>query len=127
MSAFFTYIIAFIITFPIPMTIAFYILMRKLTRNKRKTLHLTVNCMTLIYIFSVNATLAAIFEKTFIWYIFILLILLLGLFVFLHWKYKEEVHFTKAWKGFWRLSFLLFVFSHIGLTLYGLTDRLLAL
>lgn len=127
MSELVTYLVAFMLTFPIPLTIAFYVCTRKITRNKRKTLHLTVNSMTVIYIFSVNATLMTIFERTFIWYIFILLILLLGMFVYLHWKFKEEVHFRKAWKGFWRLSFLLFVFSHIGLTLYGLTDRLLTL
>lgn len=83
--------------------------------------------MTLIYILAVHVTLLVIFNQSFLWYIFILLILLLSMFVILQWKYQEEVHFRKVWKGFWRFNFLLFGFSYIGLTIYGLMDRILSL
>lgn len=127
MSQVFAYVIAAAITLPIPMTIMVYMLTRKISRSKRISLHVTVNSMTLLYILAVNATLVAIFGQSFFWYIFIFLLTLLGMFVFLQWKYKEEIKFSKAWKGFWRFSFVLFAFVYIGLTLFGLTDRLLAL
>ncbi len=127
MSNILAYLLAAAITLPIPMTVIVYMLTRKVSRNKRKSLHVTVNSMTLLYILAVNATLGAIFGQSFFWYILIFLLVLLGMFVFLQWKYKEEIHFSKAWRGFWRFSFVLFAFIYIGLTLFGLTDRLLAL
>ncbi|KGX83764.1 DUF3397 domain-containing protein [Pontibacillus marinus] len=127
MSDLLAYLLAAAITLPIPMTIIVYMLTRKISRSKRMSLHVTVNSMTLLYILSVNATMGAIFDQSFFWYILIFLLVLLGMFVFLQWKYKDEIHFTKAWRGFWRFSFVLFAFAYIGLTLFGLTDRLLAL
>ncbi|MYL33038.1 DUF3397 family protein [Pontibacillus yanchengensis] len=121
------YILAAIITLPIPMTFVIYFFARKILKNKKRSLHVTVNIMTFFYILAVNATIFVIFEQSWFSYIFILLIVLLSMFVVLQWKYKEEVVFKSAWKGFWRFSFLLFSFAYIGLTIYGLTDRLLSL
>lgn len=127
MNQMFAYLAAVLITLPVPLTIIVYMIMRKTVKNKKKSLHLTVNSMTLIYVFAVPAALFVIFERSYISYVFILLILLLSLFVFLQWKVKEEIVFKKAFKGFWRFSFLLFVSLHVSLTIYGLAYRLMTL
>ncbi|KGX88549.1 DUF3397 domain-containing protein [Pontibacillus litoralis] len=127
MSSIVVYLIAICITLPIPMTVIVYWLTRKITNNKKRSLHVTVNTTTLFYILAVHFTLQTIFEQSFLLYILLLLLCLLSLFVYLQWKYREEVKIRRAWKGFWRFTFLLFSFAYVLLTLYGLTVRVLAL
>ncbi|MCD5322581.1 MULTISPECIES: DUF3397 domain-containing protein [Pontibacillus] len=121
------YLAAILITMPIPLTIIVYLIMRKTVKNKKKSLHMTVNSMTVIYVLAVPAALFVIFERSYISYVFILLLLLLSLFIYLQWKVRDEIEFRKAFKGFWRFSFLLFAGLHISLTIYGLANRLMTL
>jgi hypothetical protein len=53
------------------------------------------------------------------------MILIAMIFVFVHWKVKEEIVLKKVMKGFWRFNFILFLLVYITLTLYGLIHRAL--
>ncbi|MBM7571724.1 DUF3397 domain-containing protein [Aquibacillus albus] len=116
----FSNVTACLITFPILFTILLYIGVLKAFRNKWKSVYITVNYTTILYIFSVGILLYVLFERNFIGYIFIFLLVLLSTIILIQWKTKEEIIFIYAWKIFWRLTFLLFFFLHISLILLGL-------
>ncbi|WP_231572502.1 DUF3397 domain-containing protein [Halobacillus sp. BBL2006] len=97
---------------------------RKWTKHKWKAIHRTTSVTAPIFILSVHLLLLVLFEQNFLAYILILLFLLLGLSLIVQYKVHEEIHLRRVFKGFWRVSFLLFTFFYVGLTMYGLLERL---
>ncbi|KGX93332.1 hypothetical protein N781_12750 [Pontibacillus halophilus JSM 076056 = DSM 19796] len=121
------YLFAIVITMPIPTTLVVFFIARKFYRRGKPALRFAINTTVLVYILAVEVSLFVIFERSYFWYILLFLIVLLSMFVILQWKYKKDIYFMKAWKGFWRLSFFLFMMAYVGLTVYGVTERILAL
>ncbi|MGP4059710.1 DUF3397 domain-containing protein [Halobacillus litoralis] len=124
MSDIFAFCIAIILTLPLPFLIIFYLCARKWSRHKLKALHRTANFTAPIFILASHVLLIVLFERSFFPIIVIFLLLLLGLSLVAQYKLNEEVRLIRAFKGFWRVSFLLFMFFYMGLSVFGLIDRL---
>jgi hypothetical protein len=120
-------ILATFVTIPVLSFLISYMILRKVTKNKRKSLHISTDITTLFLILSVNYLLLTIWKESFLWLIALILLVIAMITVFMQWKVKQDVQLKKVIKGFWRLSFFLFFVGHIGLTVYGLIFRIYSL
>ncbi|WP_078413475.1 DUF3397 domain-containing protein [Priestia abyssalis] len=120
-------ITATFVTIPVLSFLISYMILRKVTKNKRKSFHISTDIMTLFLILSVNYLALVIWGESFLWLIALLLLVIAMITVFLQWKVQQDVQLKKVVKGFWRISFLLFFIGHIGLTIYGLVFRIYSL
>lgn len=120
-------ITATFVTIPVLSFLISYMILRKVTKNKRKSFHISTDIMTLFLILSVNYLSLVIWGESFLWLIALLLLVIAMITVFLQWKVQQDVQLKKVLKGFWRISFLLFFIGHIGLTIYGLVFRIYSL
>lgn len=119
---FFAGIAATMITLPFAGLILLYIMINVVTKNKKRSFHAAVDLSTILFIISVNYLTVVIWEKSFLSFIILLLLIVAVLFVVLHWKIKQEIDIAKVFKGFWRFSFLLFFISYIVLIVYGVLE-----
>lgn len=124
MVDFFATFVATMVTIPILAVIIIYWVARFVTKNKKRAFHLSVDLSTIFFIIAVHFLIVVIWEKSFLWLLLILLLLIAMVFVFLQWKFNNEIVFRKVWKGFWRFTFLLFSFSYFLLLIFGLILRL---
>ncbi|MGP4068212.1 DUF3397 domain-containing protein [Halobacillus sp. B29] len=125
MMEFLVFSLAAILTLPVPVLLIFYVFARKFKRHKWKAIHQTANFTAPIFILSVHVLLLVIFEQNFFAFIMIFLLILLGLSLIVQYRKDHDVQLKRAFKGFWRVSFLVFSLFYLGLTVYGLVDRLL--
>lgn len=95
------------------------------TNNTRKSVHRALDTTTILFVISVHFLIVTIWGKSFFWLIILTMILIAMVFVFVHWKVKEEIILKKVMKGFWRFNFILFLLAYLTLTLYGLINRAL--
>ncbi|WP_173916570.1 DUF3397 domain-containing protein [Halobacillus sp. Marseille-Q1614] len=124
MSQFFIYTVAFIVTAPLFFLFILYFFSRKLYRNKRKAVRQTTQLMVPILILAVHVLFVVLFGKNYFPWIVVFLLGLLAFAMIIQYKIHEEVLIFKAFKSFLRLSFLFFTLAYVGLTLYGIIDRL---
>ncbi|RCW70811.1 DUF3397 domain-containing protein [Saliterribacillus persicus] len=114
------YLLAFILTFPLIITIVLYYIGKLKFNKKWKAIHFATDWTTILYIFSVSIACYIIFEKSYIGIIIIILILLFILFLIVQWKTKTEVILRRVWKPFWKTCFLLFFVLYFILIIYGI-------
>ena len=100
-----------------------FIITKLVTNNNRKSVHRALDYTTILFIISVHFLIETIWGKSLSWLIILIMILIAMVFVFIHWKVKEEIVLRKVLKGFWRFNFILFLLAYISLTLYGLLHR----
>jgi hypothetical protein len=124
MAAFLSSIMATFVTLPMIAFLIFYVFARILTKNGKKAFLLTVDLSTFFFILSVYYLILVIWKKSFMSYIFMILIIICMIFLLLHWKFKQEIDIRKVMKGFWRFNFLFFSFCYICLVIFGLFKRL---
>ncbi|MGY0692286.1 DUF3397 domain-containing protein [Virgibacillus sp. FSP13] len=117
------YFIAFLITVPIIATWIVYQISVKIHRQKWRAIHTAVNWTTILYILAVTGLFTVVFNHGFFGWILIFLMMALSIIIFLQWKTKMEVEFKRAFKEFWRFSFLLFSFLYLCLVLIGLIQQ----
>jgi hypothetical protein len=120
-----SFIIGFLVTFPVVGLILIYLIIMKLTKNRRKSIHKALDYSTIFFIFAVHFLIVTIWEKSFFWLIILYMCVLAMVFVIIHWKVKKEIVLRIVFKGFWRFTFLIFFLAYITLTLYGLIQRVL--
>lgn len=120
MSTILSAVLTVFFTLPFLGSILVFIVIKIITKKSRKSLHKAVDYTTLLYIISVHFLIVTIWGKSFFWLIIILMIFIAMVFVFLHWKVKEEIILKKVFKGFWRFNFIVFFLAYITLTLYGI-------
>ncbi|QGS68602.1 DUF3397 family protein [Oceanobacillus sp. 143] len=65
------------------------------------------------------------FDLNVIGIVLVFYLFLLGLFIYLQWKFETEVKITKAFKLAWRIYFLLFLFLYICLVIIGIIIELI--
>ncbi|MBT2216946.1 DUF3397 family protein [Virgibacillus dakarensis] len=118
------YSIAFIITAPILTTWVVYQFSVKIYRQKWRAFHTAVNWTTIWYILAVMTLMSVIFNNSFYGWIIVLLLCILSIIIVIQWKTRTEVDFKRAFKGFWRFTFLLFSLLYICLILIGLIQQL---
>lgn len=127
MITFFSWVIATIITVPMIALFLIYHTTFFLTKNKRKSFHNMINYSTVFFIISVYFLIYVIWEKAFFWTFILILISFAMFFLFLQWKFSEELLLRKVWKGFWRFCFIIFFLSYWILVFIGLFSRIKAL
>ena len=108
---------------PILGFVLIYALFRLLTKNSRKSIHRALDYSTILFIFSVHFLNLAIWGKSLLWLIILVIIFIAMIFTVVHWKVKGEIVLNKVLKGFWRFNFLLFFFAHLTLLIFGLIER----
>ncbi|MCM3237827.1 DUF3397 domain-containing protein [Heyndrickxia oleronia] len=102
-----------------------FILVKQLTRNHRRAVSIAIDITTLILIISVHFLIKGIWGQSLLWLI-ILIILMIGLvFVVFYRSVRDEIEYSRVFKGFWRLNFLFFTTIYIILFVYGMTSRIL--
>ncbi|RDW17935.1 DUF3397 domain-containing protein [Oceanobacillus chungangensis] len=114
------YIIAFLMTVPMFLTTVIYFLSIKFHQPVWKAVHAAVNWSTIFYIMAVILILDMTFDLHVIGIVLVFFLLLLGLFIYLQWKFNTEVKVTKAFKLVWRICFLLFLILYICLVIIGI-------
>jgi hypothetical protein len=124
-SAIFSAIITIFFTVPLLGFIIIFFLYKMITKNSRKSFHKALDYSTILFITAVHFLIITIWESSFFWLIFIVLILFAMIFVIVHWKIKGEIDYTKVFKGYWRFNFLFFFIVYISLTVFGLLHRAL--
>ncbi|MEN1966980.1 DUF3397 domain-containing protein [Lentibacillus sp. N15] len=117
-------LVALIITVPIMVTFMIYYISRKMSRQKWRAVHNAVNWTTILYILAVHTLLFVIFNRVLYGWFIVFLLSVFSIILFTQWKSRTEVEFARAFKIFWRLSFLLFFGMYIALISIGLIQQL---
>jgi hypothetical protein len=123
MSTVFSSVLTIFFAVPVLGTILVYTVIKLLLKSTKKALHKALDYTTILYIISVHFLIVTLWEKSFFWLIILVMLLIAMVFVFVHWKVKEEIIVKRVWKGFWRFNFILFFFAYFVLTFYGLVSR----
>jgi hypothetical protein len=103
---------------------AVFIVMKQISGNHRKAVDTAVNITTFLLFFSVHFIILAIWDKSFLWVLVLMLLIGMGILSVIHWKVKEEIVFRNVLKGGWRLGFLMFSTAYIFLLFYGIASRI---
>jgi len=122
-SGIFSSIIATFVTIPLLGYIIVFVISKLVTKQHRKAVRIALDVTTFLLIISVHYCIIAIWGFSLLWVILLIMILVAILFVIIHWKFKQEIHFAKVFKGFWRFNFLLFSCAYVILLIYGLVSR----
>jgi hypothetical protein len=122
---FFSSIIATFVTIPLLGYIIVFMISKLVTKQHRRSVQMAIDVTTLLLVISVHYFIIAIWGRSFLWVILLIMILVAIVFVITHWKLKREIQFKKVFKGFWRFNFLLFSFAYIILLVYGLILRVI--
>lgn len=118
-------LISFLVVFPIFTLFIVFVISKLITNKHRFSIHLALDISTFFFILSVHFLIQSIWNKSLLLYIIIFILLIGMLFVIIHWKLKEEMEYTKVFKGIWRVTFLLFFTLYIVLIVYGLVHSIL--
>ena len=120
MNSFISSIITIFLIVPLLGFFIIYLITKLITKNTRKSIHKALDYSTILFIFAVHFLSLTIWEKSFFWIIFLVLIIIAMVFVCIHWRIKGEIIFTKVFKGFWRFNFLIFFLAYLSLTIFGI-------
>jgi hypothetical protein len=120
MNAFITSIITIFLTVPLLGFFIVFTINKLITKNSRKSFHKALDYSTILFILAVHFLIITIWEKSYFGLIILLLLMIAMFFVFIHWKIKGEIIFTKVFKGFWRFNFLIFFIAYLSLTIFGI-------
>ena len=123
MSIIFSFVLTVFFAIPILGTIVFFTVIKLFLKTTKKALHMALDYTTILYIISVHFLIMTLWEKSLFWLIILVMLVIAMVFVFVHWKIKEEIIVKRVWKGFWRFNFILFSFTYFVLTFYGLVSR----
>ncbi|MBB5323787.1 hypothetical protein HNQ34_000879 [Anoxybacillus tepidamans] len=123
MSNIIAHVTAAFVTMPLLAFFVVYVLARKLTNKKKKSFYIAINISTLFFMSAVHFLIVAIWGKSYLWEIIILLLIINILFAIGYWRKKGDLHIAIVFRLFWRFSFLLFFFLYFGLLGYGIFIR----
>ncbi|HEY4553527.1 MAG TPA: DUF3397 domain-containing protein [Bacillaceae bacterium] len=115
---------ALFITLPALFYLTVFIIVKQWTNDHRKAIDMAINGTTFILVVSVHFLIIAIWSRSMAGVIILFMLITALLFSILYWKKRDEIIFGKVFKGYWRLSFLLFSFVYLGLLLYGIATRI---
>lgn len=124
MTDFIIYLLGFIITVPVLATWIVYVISLKIYRHRWQAFHTAVNWTTIFYIFAVYVMFDKFFGNTLTGITLILLISTFTIIVIAHWEMYTEIIFSKVFKIFWRVCFLLFLVLYMALVFLGIIQRI---
>ncbi|TLS35232.1 DUF3397 domain-containing protein [Pseudalkalibacillus caeni] len=125
MEGFFASVIATIVTMPLAAWLVVYMISYQLTRRKKASFRLAVDLSTLLFIAAVHFMIYEIWGRSVLWLIVLFILGAGAIFTIVHYKYREEIHFTKIIKGAWRFNFIVFMLGYFMLLIIGLAQRIL--
>ncbi|WP_251549055.1 DUF3397 domain-containing protein [Neobacillus muris] len=125
MGGFFSTLLSILFAMPFLGFFLVLVIFQLATNNTRKSIHKALDYSTIFFIVAVYFLLETIWERSFAWLIFLVMIATAMVLVIMNWKFKQEIDFKRVMKGFWRFNFILFFIAYITLTLYGLIYRAL--
>ncbi|WP_347860670.1 DUF3397 domain-containing protein [Salimicrobium sp. PL1-032A] len=99
-----------------------YMLFQKWTTTKKRAWRGAIHLSALIFVLAVHLLLKALFGNGYIGWSIVMLLSLMALSCIIQYKTREELESGKIFKGFLRLSFLTFAFTHALLVVYGLMN-----
>ncbi|RFU63378.1 DUF3397 domain-containing protein [Peribacillus glennii] len=126
MISIFSSLAATFITIPVFAYIILFILIKQLTKNHRRAVHLAMDISAVLFIFSVHYLILAIWGRSVFWLLLIIMIALAFLVVIVHYKVKEEIDIRKVFRGFWRINFAVFFCAYFILVIFGVVYRISA-
>ncbi|MBS4172415.1 DUF3397 domain-containing protein [Bacillus sp. FJAT-49736] len=121
MGVFLSWIAGILIIAPFFAYLTVFFIIKMTTNNHRKAVSHAIDITTFFLILSVNELALVIWSHSYLWLIALVMLLSAICFVFLYRYVRNEIIYTKVFKGFWRFNFLLFFTSYIILMIYGLT------
>ncbi|QDP40083.1 DUF3397 domain-containing protein [Radiobacillus deserti] len=116
--------IGFMLTFPFLISLIVFYVSYSFSKKKWKSIHRMVHYTAILYIMAVMVLLQDLLGFSVVGFILITLLVLLSVFVILERNMHGEVIFLRAWKLFWRCSFLIFFFLYIILVFIGILSRI---
>ncbi|MGV3466819.1 MAG: DUF3397 domain-containing protein [Heyndrickxia sp.] len=125
MGVFLSWIAGVLILIPFVAYLLVFFAVKLITDNHKKAVSYAIDITTIFLILSVNELTLVIWSHSFLWVIILLLLLIAIGFVFLFRYIRNEIIYSKVFKGFWRFNFLLFFAAYIILMVYGLTRSVL--
>ena len=123
MSDVLSFLIAMFVTIPFLGYLIFFIICKQVTKNHRRSVMLALDWSTLLLVGSVHYLIQTIWGQSYLWIIFLVMLVLAIMFVLIYYKTKQEIIFLAIFKGYWRLNFLLFSTAYLLLVIYGLIQR----
>ncbi|MDF1506690.1 DUF3397 domain-containing protein [Robertmurraya sp. DFI.2.37] len=120
MSNVFSNVVAALVTIPILGYIIIFVICKQVTKQHRRAVQMALDGSTLLFIISVHYLIMNIWNKSFLWLILILILLIGVAVVLLHWKIKQEIDYQKVFRGFWRFNFLVFFSAYMILLIIGI-------
>ncbi|MCH1623886.1 DUF3397 domain-containing protein [Fredinandcohnia quinoae] len=115
---------ATIVTIPLIGFVMIYFISKVWLKDNRKSLFISVDITTVLFIIAVHFLLLIIFGKSFFWLIFTVLVLSVLSFGYLNWRMSHKIDTFRILKGFWRFTFLLFFLAYFILFISGLLQRI---
>lgn len=89
----------------------------------QKAFQIAADMSTLFFILSVYFIIITVWDRSLFFILMISMVLLVILFGFIYWKLKQQIHYERILRGFWRLMFLIFVLLHVSLMFYGMISN----
>ncbi|MBU8877713.1 DUF3397 domain-containing protein [Bacillus sp. FJAT-29790] len=126
MGSFFSAIVATFVTIPILAYLLVFIISKQVTRQHRRSVHIALDVSTLLFVISVHYLIVTIWAQSYLWVIFLSMLIIAVIFVIIHWRVKQEINFTLIFKGFWRLNFFIFFTAYVVLMVIGLVQSVSA-
>jgi hypothetical protein len=101
-----------------------YVFARFITKNNKRSFHVAIDTSTFFFIIGVHYLIIIIWDQSYLWVILMVLVSIGMLMVIAQYKVKQEIHFKRVIKGFWRFNFLLFFLAYFCLALFGVMKRI---
>ncbi|KAF0820255.1 hypothetical protein KIS4809_0835 [Bacillus sp. ZZV12-4809] len=123
MNTVFSSLIATLVTIPLLGYLAVFIISKQITKKHKRSVHIALDVSTFLFILSVHYLIIVIWDKSYLWMIFLCLLITAVVFIIIHWRIKQEINMRILFKGFWRFNFLLYFTAYIILILVGVVQR----
>lgn len=120
MSALLSNIAAAFITLPLLGYITIFVITKQAFKQHRRAVKMAIDGSALLFVISVYYLILVIWDKSLLWLILVMLILIGAAVSVAHWKVRGEIDFPKIFRAFWRLTFLVFSFAYLSLLIVGL-------
>ncbi|WP_079529746.1 DUF3397 domain-containing protein [Halobacillus hunanensis] len=119
-----SYIIAALVTMPLLFLLISYFFAMKWHRYKKKAVRQCTQFTVPFLVLAIHVLLLVLFEESYWAWIIVFLLVILSLSVIIQYKVYEEVQLGRSFIVFLRLSFVVLLVVYMGLTAFGLADRL---
>lgn len=126
MTSLLAFLAAIVMTMPLLFYIFLYKWFHKWTGSRRKAFRGAVHLSAPVVVLAVYLLLNVLLDGSFGGWVIVVLLVLIGVSFIIQYNTVEELRIGKTFKGFLRLTFLVFSFVYILLFSYGLVMRILA-